>query len=519
MRIPLLLLLAGAAAPLAAQTTRAERTAYAETSSHQDVLAFIEALEARGSGIRSWILGKSPEGRVLPVVLAARPMVPSAEAAAATGKPIVWIQANIHAGEVEGKEAAQMLLRDVTLGPLRPLLDSVILLVVPIYNADGNEAWAPGDINRPGQNGPPVVGKRSNGQGLDLNRDYTKLEAPETRAAAELIDRWNPHLFIDLHTTNGSYHGYALTWSPGLNPNRTPINDYVQDDFLPEVRRRMQRRHDLETFPYGNFRNQDPDSLVQGWETYDGRGRYGTNWHALRGRMSILSEAYSNDPFQKRVDATYHFVRETLSLVAERWREIAPILANVPRPDSVAVRQRLAQPRMERVIAEVTLSDNDGSHGFARRRRTGEFRTVRMPVWDRFLPRRSEALPAAYLVPDGLQTVVALLRRQGIIVSRLPEGWAAPSESFELSSVTRSERAFEGHHLLQADGAWTAGPDSASGVWWYVTTSQPLGVLAAYLLEPASEDGVVAWNFMEQLAAGTRYPVLRLRAPLGGGGR
>ena len=520
MRLIGVVLIAALAGPLSAQTTKAERTAYAETSSHADVLAFIETLESRGAGIKAWVLGRSPEGRVMPVVLASRPLITSAEAAAATGKPIVWLQANIHAGEVEGKEVAQMLLRDLTLGPLRPLLDSIVLLVIPIYNADGNEAWAPGDINRPGQNGPAVVGKRGNGTGLDLNRDYTKLEAPETRAAAELIDRWNPHLFIDLHTTNGSYHGYGLTWSPGLNPNRTPINDYVQDDFLPEIRKRMQRRHEVETFPYGNFRNQDPDSLEQGWETYDGKGRYGTNWHALRGRMSILSEAYSNDPFRRRVEVTYDFVREILSLLAERREEIMPILANTPRPDSVAVRQRLAQPRMERVIAEITLSDNDGSHGFARRRRTGEFRTIRMPVWDRFAARRSEALPAAYLVPDTLQEVVALLRRQGVVVSRLPSGWTARSEAFRISALSKSERAFEGHQIVQADGAWEAGPDSTSGVWWYVTTSQPLGVLAAYLLEPAGEDGVVAWNYLDAwLAVGSTYPILRLRAPLGSGGR
>jgi hypothetical protein len=196
-----------------------------------------------------------------------------------------------------------------------------------------------------------------------------------------------------------------------------------------------------------------------------------------------------------------------------------PILANLPRPDSVAVRQQLAEPRRERVIAEITLADNDGSHGFARRRRTGEFRTIRMPVWDRFAPRRSEALPAAYLVPDSLQTIVALLRRQGIVVSRLVSGWRARSEAFAISSFARSERAFEKHQLAQVDGAWGTGPDSASGTWWYVTTSQPLGVLAAYLLEPASEDGVVAWNYLdERLAAGAAYPILRLRAPLGGGG-
>ena len=138
---------------------------------------------------------------------------------------------------------------------------------------------------------------------------------------------------------------------------------------------------------------------------------------------------------------------------------------------------------------------------------------------DRFAARRSEALPAAYLVPDSLQAVVALLRRQGVVVTRLPAGWRAPSEAFGITAFSKSERAFEKHQLAQVDGVWSAGPDSASGTWWYVTTSQPLGVLAAYILEPASEDGVVAWNFLDdRLAVGAVYPILRLRAPLGGGG-
>ena len=108
-----------------------------------------------------------------------------------------------------------------------------MILVVPIYNPDGNEARAAESVNRPGQNGPALVGRRPDGLNLDLNRDYVKLEAPETRGAATLIDAWQPDLFMDLHTTNGSYHGYALTYAPGLNPNDTPANAYVRDRFRP----------------------------------------------------------------------------------------------------------------------------------------------------------------------------------------------------------------------------------------------------------------------------------------------
>ena len=198
----------------------------------------------------------------------------------------------------------------------------------------------------PARTDRPSWAATSNGQGLNLNRDYVKMEAPETRGAAALLDAWDPDVFIDLHTTNGSYHGYALTYAPGLNPNGNPARDYVRDRLLPLVRERMRRRHDTATFWYGNFRNQDPDSLAAGWETYDPRPRFGTNWMGLRGKMAMLSEGYSNADFRTRVTATYDFVREVLSAVAEqRAAVLAAVEASLHRTsDSVTVRSVLGPP-------------------------------------------------------------------------------------------------------------------------------------------------------------------------------
>jgi len=172
---------------LTGQTTRAERTDYGQTSSYADVLAFLDSLQTMTRDLRVGTLGSSPEGRAVPYVIAARPMVSSPAEAQRSGKPVIYLQANIHAGEVEGKEAAQMLLRDLTAGPLRALLDKVVLLVVPIYNTDGNERWGPGEQNRPGQSGTEPVGQNTNGQVLNLNRYYVKIEKPETRGSATLI--------------------------------------------------------------------------------------------------------------------------------------------------------------------------------------------------------------------------------------------------------------------------------------------------------------------------------------------
>jgi hypothetical protein len=373
---------------------------------------------------------------------------------------------------------------------------------------------AAGEENRPGQNGPDRVGRNINGQGLNLNRDYVKMEAPETRGAAALLSEWDPDLFIDLHTTNGSYHGYVLTYAPGLNPNSNPAADFVRDRFLPAVRERMQRRHRQRTFPYGNFRNQEPDSLAQGWETYDARPRFGTNWMGLRGRLAVLSEGYSNADFKTRTVATYNFVREVLDLAVEQATTIKALIqaSSHQRPDSVSVRSQLGPPTAQEVIAEITAAAGDGTGGFARRKRTGVYRAVRMPVFDRFVAARREAIPAAYLIPQRLQQIVELLRRQGVVVESLTGEWRTAVNPFMIDSVS-VQPVFEGHRTVQAEGHWRSEPlDTVVVAGWYlVPTDQPLGVLASYLLEPASEDGVVTWNLLDrELQAGTMYPILRL---------
>jgi hypothetical protein len=499
--------------PLAAQSTLPERTDFQQTSSYADVLAFLDSLRLRSPDIRIETLATSPEGRRVPYVVAARPMVGSAAEARRRGKLVIYLQANIHAGEVEGKEASQMVLRDLATGRLARLLDRMVLLVVPIYNTDGNERWGPGEKNRPGQNGPARVGQNTNGQGLNLNRDYVKMEAPETQGAAALIQSWDPELFIDLHTTNGSYHGYVLTYSPGLNPNTNPAVGFVRDRFLPMVQRRMQHRYGQRTFSYGNFRNQNPDSLRQGWETYDARPRFGTNWMGLRGRLSILSEGYSNAEFRIRIAATYNFIREILELAAEQQAVIQRLVreSDAARPDSIAIRSELAPPVLRPVIAELTRDAGEGQGGYARRLRTGVYRSIRMPVYDRFIAARNVDRPAGYILPQKLDSIVTLLRRHGVTIDRTTRHWRTRVRSFRVDSV-RTDSLFEGHRPVLLEGQWkpatidTLLPEGSL----LVRTDQPLGALAVYLLEPATEDGFVTWNLLDrQLRVGSDYPLVR----------
>ena len=512
--------------------TRPELTRYQETSHYADVRQFLDSLRKLGAPLTFGSIGKTTEGRAIPFVVASRPLVATAPAAKRLGRPIVYVQANIHAGEVEGKDALLALIRDLVFSPKPNALDSIVLIAVPIYNADGNERFAPQSINRTEQNGPELVGVRANAQNLDLNRDYVKAEAPETRASLAMFNNWDPDIFVDLHTTDGSFHGYALTYSPSLNPAAVFGGVYARDSLLPVLRERMRTRHGFEVFDYGNFVSDErglvaDSSVREAWATYDSRPRFGTNYFGIRGRIAILSEAYSHDSLERRIASTYAFVSEILSLAAERASSIRELTARADSlplawgrsPDSVqivAVRSELIdEPRSQDVLKEDVEKTGDSSvtqPGVPRgERRTGRYRAIRMPVYDRFTSTLDRLPPAAYVISPQDTTVVTLLRLHGIRVERSDSAWLARGESFTVDSIITSPRVFQGHHEVRLKGTWQRGLQAIPPRSFIVSTAQPRGVLSVYLLEPESDDGLATWNFFDQdLKKGGRYPVTRI---------
>ena len=516
---------------VSAQSTRAERSAYTETSTYSDVMFFLDSLELAHPGkfVRGAI-GTTNQSRAIPYLVLSRPLVSTPAAARASGKPIVYVQGNIHGGEVEGKEALQALLRDLLKDSRPNVLDSIVLIAIPIYNADGNDAFGPQERLRGAQNGPQSVGNRPNGQNLDLNRDYIKVEAPETRGSLEMFNRWDPDVFVDLHTTNGSYHGYALTYSPSLHPaamdsRLAPAGAWTRDTLLPLLRERMRSRHKLETFDYGNFRGRDDVTSTQkvAWETYEHVPRFGTNYYGLRNRISVLSEAYSHDPLERRVIATRHYVHELLSAVAEhrttviaRTRGVAP-----PRAGAVVpVRARMTtNPFTTPVLVEALIASGDSiryepglRRGF---RRSNVFTAVAMPVYDRFEGTRTRTIPQGWALDPAYPEAAERLRQHGIRVVALPSARRVRGESFVPDSVIRAPRPFQGHQEVRVEGSWTAGTLNLPAGTLIVPADQPLVLLAAILLEPESDDGLATWNFLDAgLAVGRRHPVQRLLAPV-----
>ena len=253
--------------------SRAEKTKFKETSRYADVVDFLKELQKRSPLIKVTSIGKSAEDRDILLAILGDPVPASPTQLFIQQKPAIYIQANIHAGEVEGKEAMLLLMREILLGKLKHLLEHQVLLITPNYNPDGNEKISP--RNRRNQLGPKGgVGIRYNGQNLDLNRDYIKLESPENSAAVRFIlNQWDPMLLIDLHTTNGSYHREPLTYATTHNPNGDPsLPEYLRRKLFPDVAEKLSSKYDILSLPYGYF--ADSSEPTKGWRTFNHQPYY-----------------------------------------------------------------------------------------------------------------------------------------------------------------------------------------------------------------------------------------------------
>jgi hypothetical protein len=520
--------------------SRAERTNYEETSRYADVMDFISALQKNSKEVVVSSFGKSGEGRDLPLVILSRQAIDNPAKAAKSGKPIIFIMANIHAGEVEGKEATLHLMRDVASGPLNSLLDKMILLVAPIYNADGNEKI---DINnRTAQNGPKGgVGTRENAAKLDLNRDFMKIESPEAKGLIEgVFNRWDPHVIMDLHTTNGSYHGYALTYSPSLNPNTdSRIISFMRDKLFPAITKTMKERNNYNIYYYGNFsqegrpqNEQNPERAAdpKAWATFDYRPRFGNNYEGLRNRLAILSEAYSYLDYRTRVDVTDKFVRTILQYLAERPAEIIKLTAEADKYSiatgitkgneagfGVGFEMKASEKPVEILVGSVNRVIDPRTNK-PRLEATKEARPVKMTEYGQFQATRRVKPPAAYILKPEHKKLVDLLISHGIVVESTSKAATIAVEQSVIKELIRAPRAFQGHRETKLNVTIQNAKETFPAGSYIVSMRQAKAALIFYLLDGESDDGLVNWNFLDEaLDAAMKseakiYPVYRLNS-------
>ena len=510
--------------------TVAESSNFTATSRHADVLAFINTLKELSPSLRLETLCISSEGREIPLLVLGAPPPTSPLELRHDKRLVVYIQANIHAGEVEGKEASLMLARDILLGKYSPYLDKLVILIAPIFNADGNEKIS--KENRRNQVGPEEgVGVRTNGQNLDLNRDGIKMESPEVQGLARnVLNRWDPVLLIDCHTTNGSYHKEPVTYVWQLNPNGDlSLISHMRETMMPWVNKTLKDKYNTLSIPYGNFMDfKDPE---KGWQPAGPQSRYITNYIGLRNRMALLLENYAYADYKTRVYGNYFFLRAVLDYCYAHNTEIEQLIKKVdqrtiqkgsnPESSDIFATSYDLKPLKEPVtILGWEMESDPEARGYPRVRKTEIERTYTLPYYCDYIPKTSIPFPFAYLLTVSDADIITKLYQHGILVEKLTSPMNLEVESFKVTEVKGAERIYQGHRMNSVKGEYATETKDFPVGTIFVRTAQPLGNLVAYLLEAESDDGLLVWNYFDkyivpQWRRGPQtYPVYRLLKPV-----
>lgn len=509
-------------------TTVAEKSNFESTSTYTDVMAYLTKLQKENpSFVRIETLAVSAEGRNVPLVVIADPLPVSHESLINDQRIVIYLQANIHAGEVEGKEAVLMLARDLLENPEQDIFKNLVVLICPILNPDGNDKIS--KENRTNQVGPiNGVGVRYNGQFLDLNRDAMKLESPEIKGVvSEIFNKWDPAITVDCHTTNGSYHEEPVTFTWMMNPNgdRSLIN-FMRDDMMPVVHSHLKEDYKIENVFYGEFIDRMvPDS---GWISYASEPRYLVNYVGIRNRLAILNENYVYADFKTRVWGSYYLLKSILDFASRNKDKIKDAIHKAdlkriepnPATDSFAIRYQ-GRPTPEKITIKAIEADTiPGMRGYWRYKQSDRHRIVTVPYIADYYPLENVGVPYAYLITVPDRDILENLVNHGIQVDRLTETLTLEVNSFVIDNLTAEPRLNQGHYTNTVKGHYVIETKEFQPGTYVVRTNQHLGNLVAYLLEPQSDDGLLLWNFFDNYLVpqwGTGYnpyPVYKLNRPI-----
>ena len=490
--------------------TVAEKTEFRATSSYDQTMVYLYQLEAAAPElIRVTDFGRSGQGRPLPLVIVSSEGAFTPEAAAATGKPVLLIQSCIHAGEVDGKDATLMVLRDIALGRRSELAKGAVTLFAPIYNADGHEHVS--IYNRSNQNGPVEgMGYRATANGINLNRDFLRLVSPEAKALAKLVTTWNPHLHVDNHVTNGSDHAWVLTWLVAEAPELAPQLDAWVGAHLPKVLAEIEA-DGHPNGPYVNHISRSDPTAGMIWDVT--QPRYSSGYFPLRNRVSILIEMHAHKPFRDRVLANRAFIDELIDEVGRSGRELVKAV-NEAEGATVAMGVADAEPSMVVVRWKLgdegepitwpaydwTIEDSEVIGGQRVRYRPGKIREVELEWRHLQEAELTLARPRGYLVLAGWPQIEELVAGHGLRTFRLSQDTELEVETVRLSSPEFATSSFQGVVMVE-DFEVSRQPEKRSipaGSLW-IPADQPSFEVAVQLFEPEAPDSMVRWGVVSSL--------------------
>ena len=486
--------------------TPAEQSGFRTSPTYDETVAYLRRLTAASPQMRMVSLGKSPEGRDIWMVVASKEQLFMPDALHRTGKPTLLAQGGIHSGEIDGKDAGLMLLRDLRPGGrLFGMLERVNVLFVPIFNVDGHERAS--KFGRINQRGPEVIGWRTNARNLNLNRDYTKLDSDEMRAMVAAIDRWQPDLYFDLHVTDGMDYQYDITfgWNhSGYSPNVTRWLDQTLGPAVNGALTSMGHIPGPLIFPIAG------DDVPKGIAEGNGQPRFSTGYGDARHLATVLVENHSLKPYDQRVLGMLVLLERTLDVLSMSGRELQRAAGDDthlrldPIPLGWRAPQGVAPDLIDFLGIEARTSPSPIS-GEIKTEWLGRPTTFKVPVYRQTEVTDSVKRPKAYWVPAAWREVIERLRMHGIQMDRLLEARDVEVDLYRLSEPKFDPEPFEGHMRLTVKTAVEHRTEHFAPGSVRIPVDQPLGELAVVLLEPLSGDSFLQWGFFNEILQRTEY--------------
>jgi len=495
--------------------TPAEAAQFRTTPSYADTLAYLERLQRAAPGvIHLATFGTTPEGRPMTVVIASGDGTFDPAAARKAGKPVVLVQAGIHPGEIEGKDAGLMLLRDIAITHKYPhVLDHLVLVYIPVFSVDGHENSSP--YHRINQNGPESMGFRGQSQYLNLNRDYVKADAPEMLAWLKLWQHWLPDFLIDVHTTDGADYQYDLTWYTEDSHKLDPaVNAWQHDAIVNHAMPAYEKRGHLASI-YLEFKDgRDPR---KGLENFGSGPRFSTGYAALQNRPALLIETHMLKSYANRVQASYDMVELMLeqinqhpaALLAATAKADADTIARAHQAHALVPLTFKPDPQSTKFELKgyaFTISHSDISNSNWIQYDPSQPKNYTIDNWNSLLPDLSITPPAAYVVPAQWTAIIDKLDAHGIRYSRIERPLTIHAEGYQLDDPTWANKPFEGHLMLR-DFTLHAVPREvtlpAGSV--IVPLDQRAANVAIELLEPQAPDSLLHWGYLNAIFEAKEY--------------
>jgi hypothetical protein len=492
-----------------------EKSGGLESPTYTETMAWLEKLANESAYLTMTNAGISEQGRVIHLVIASLDQDFSASELSTSNKPLILIQAGIHAGEIDGKDAGMMLLRDIALGDKKELLTKANILFIPILNVDGHERRS--QFGRVNQRGPVEMGWRTNAQNLNLNRDYTKLETAGIKTIANIINKYDPDLYIDVHVTDGADYQYDITYGYVATGGYSPaISSWLSTAFQPEVDQALKNMGHI---PGPLLFAANGDDFSSGNIAFSFSPRFSHTYGDIRHMASILIENHSLKPFEQRVLGTYVFLEQAINSLGDHFEALQSAVksdSNQPK-ESIPVKFKFRE----------TLADSMQFLGVASSKVKSEITGAEYVKWEgkpitqvvpsllMDVPELSVPVPKAYWIPAEWGNVIEKMKQHGIEFETLTESKELKLEFSTVENYKMGNQPYEGMMRVQSSDlnkkykTLSLNPGSVR-----IKTDQPLGELVVILMEPESVDSFYQWGYFNTIFTQTEYMETYIMEPL-----